>query len=142
MGEGSTGTSGTSGTRQVSIRPFEQWKPAGLAFSAKLSANRNFDSWILLYGAEHVETVLGTERWDALMEASSKPSSSKSHESLIGEVDVRCDLTSVTESARCMYPLTLFHGVAPDDQPLITTSIFLEWQEIRWLDEPEDTHIA
>ena len=116
----------------VSIRPFSQWAPDSVSFSAKLVGQRNFEPWQSLYGIEHVQSSLGPQRWSAL--TAIQP---KSAEKLVAEIDAKCDLASPLATARCMYPLTMFHGPNVGDEPLISTGIYLEWQEVKWLEEDD-----
>lgn len=114
----------------MSIKPFSQWVPATLDFSAQLVGQRDFEPWQSLYGPEHVQSAVGTERWQAL-----RAIAPKSAEKLVSEVDAVCDLSSPLATARCMYPLTMYHGSGASDPPLITTGIYLEWQEVKWIHE-------
>jgi hypothetical protein len=116
----------------VKITPFEQWKPAGLQFHARLTSLRSFVPWVRLYGEDHLQMVLGNERWDELQ--SIQP---QREEKLVGDVRAACDLASMTETTRCMYPITLFEGLDASQPPLISTDLFLEWQEIRFLDDED-----
>jgi hypothetical protein len=118
----------------VEITPFEQWKPVGLQFHARLTSFRSFQPWVRLYGEDHLQTVLGNARWDELQ--SIQP---QMEEKLVGDVQASCDLASMTETTRCMYPITLFQGLGPKEQPLIATDLFLEWQEVKYVEDAENT---
>ena len=114
----------------VSILPYEQWQPTKIKFAAKLTAIRDFTPWTALHGSDHVESILGTQRWQLLGSLSAK-----TNEKFIGEVEGACDLTNTRTAARCMYAKTLFNGPNEGDAPLVESGVFLQWQDIKYLGE-------